>query len=73
MAEVRPARISAPSYHLEGDELIIYNAKHAKKQVQCDRAGCIVRALMSCGVAKSSERMLDKLLSKLQQADLPKT
>jgi hypothetical protein len=27
MAEVRPARFSAPSYHLEGDELIIQNTK----------------------------------------------
>jgi hypothetical protein len=26
---------------------------------------------MSCSVAESSERMLDKLLSKLHQADLP--
>jgi hypothetical protein len=28
---------------------------------------------MSCGMAESSERTLNKLLSKLQQADLPKT
>jgi hypothetical protein len=33
MAEVRLARISAPSYCLEGDELIIQNAKRAKKLV----------------------------------------
>jgi hypothetical protein len=73
MAEVRPARISAPSYHLAGDELIIQNTKRAKKLVQCGRAGCAVRALMSCGMAESSEHTFGKLLSKLQQADLPET
>jgi hypothetical protein len=33
MAEVRPDRIFASSYRLEGDELIIQNAKRAKKLV----------------------------------------
>jgi hypothetical protein len=65
MAEVRPARISGPSYRLEGDELIIHNAKCAKKLVQCGRVGCVARALMSCDVAELSERTFDKLLSKL--------
>jgi hypothetical protein len=73
MAEVRPTRIFAPSYRLEDDELIIQNAKRAKKLVQCGRAGCATRTLMSCGVAESSERTLGKLLFKLQQVDLPTT
>jgi hypothetical protein len=73
MAEVRPARISALSYRLEGDELIIHNAKCAKKLVQCGRAGCVARALMSCGVVESCEHTFGKLLSKLQQADLLET
>jgi hypothetical protein len=71
MAEVCPACISAPPYRLEGDELIIQNNKREKKLVQCGRVGCAARALMSCDVAESSEHTLDKLLSKLQQADLP--
>jgi hypothetical protein len=33
MAKLRPARISTPSYRLEGDELIIQNAKRTKKLV----------------------------------------
>jgi hypothetical protein len=37
MAEVRPARIFASSYRLEGDELIIQNGKRAKKV--CSVAG----------------------------------
>ncbi|CAK9231288.1 unnamed protein product [Sphagnum troendelagicum] len=73
MAEVHLARISASSYRLEDDELIIQNAKRAKKLVQCCRVGCVVRALMSCGVVESSERTFGKLLSKLQQVDLPET
>jgi hypothetical protein len=72
MAKVRSACISVPSYRLEGDELIIQNAKRAKKLVQCGRAGCVTHALMSCSVAKSSERTLGKLLSKLQHVDLPR-
>jgi hypothetical protein len=52
MAEVRLTRISAPSYRLEGDELIIQNAKRAKKLVQCGRAGCATRTLTLCGVAE---------------------
>ncbi len=31
MAEIRPTRISALSYRLKGNELIIQNAKRAKK------------------------------------------
>jgi hypothetical protein len=54
-----------PIQCLEGDELIIQNAKHAKKLVQCGRAGCAARALMSCGMAESCERTLGKLLTKL--------
>jgi hypothetical protein len=73
MAEVRPARIFAPSYRLEGDEVIIQNAKRAKKPVKCGRVGCVACALMSCGVADWSERTFGKLLSKLQRADLPES
>jgi hypothetical protein len=65
MAEVRPARISALSYRRKGDKLIIQNAKWAKKLVQCGRAGCAARGLMSCGVAELTECTLGKLLSKL--------
>jgi hypothetical protein len=70
MAELRPPCISAPSYRLEGDELIIQNAKRAKKLVQCGRAGCATRTLISCGMAQSYEHTLGKLLIKLHQADL---
>jgi hypothetical protein len=73
MAKVRPARIYTLSYCLEGNELIIQNAKLANKLVQCGRAGCVARALMLCGVTESNERTLGKLLSKLHQADLPET
>jgi hypothetical protein len=73
MAEVRLARISALSYRLEGDELIIQNAKHEKKLVHYGRASCVVRTLMSCDVVEWSERTFGKLLSKLQQVDLLET
>ncbi len=73
MVEVRPAYTSASSYCLEGNELINQNAKRAKKLVQCGRVGCAARALMSCGMTESCEHTLDKLLTKLQQADLPET
>jgi hypothetical protein len=73
MTKVRPACISASSYRLEGDELIIQNAKRAKKLVEYGRASCATHALMSCGVAKSCKRTLGKLLTKLQQADQPET
>ncbi len=63
MVEVRQARIFAPPYRLEGDELIIHNPKRAKALVQCGRVGCAARALMSFDVAKSNEHMLGKLLS----------
>jgi hypothetical protein len=33
MVKVRPARISTPSYHLEGDKLIIQTPKRVKKLV----------------------------------------
>ncbi len=73
MAEVRPARISAPSYRLKRDELIIQNTRHVKKLVQCSRVSCTTCVLMSRGVAELCERTLGKLLNKLQQADLPNT
>jgi hypothetical protein len=73
MAEVCPARISAPSYRLEGDKLIIQNAKRAKKLTQCGRASCAARALMLCNVAELSEHTLNKLLTELQQVNLPET
>ncbi len=73
MAEVHPAHISAPSYRLKDDELIIQNAKHVKKLVQCGRASCAACVLMSRGVVESCERTLDKLLNKLQHVDLPNT
>jgi hypothetical protein len=62
MAEVCLVSISAPSYCLEGYRRIIQNAKRIKKLVQCGRASCATRVLMSCGVAKVNERTLDKLL-----------
>jgi hypothetical protein len=65
MAEVHPARIFGPSYRLEGNKLIIQNAKRAMKLVQCGRAGYAARTLISSGVAESSERTFDKLPSKL--------
>jgi hypothetical protein len=65
MAEICSARISAPSYRIKGDELIIQNAKHTKKLVQCGRAGYIARALMSCDVAELCNRTFGKLLTKL--------
>jgi hypothetical protein len=66
MAEVRLARTSAPSYRLEGNELIIQNVKRAKKLVHCGRVGCAACALMLSGMAELCERMLGKLLTKLQ-------